>query len=268
MKNYNNLDWSAGTYIFNYQVETSEKFIPIKTNTLTLPSSNSIIYQTCLHDAAMNPQSVPSSPYLAKFETKFIDMFKWDSESNQIFYSENTFSFAGTWSLYCYLYMIGEEKRMCIGHIYFRFSGLQRVDAFKLLGECKSLRTLKIGVEQDTMSGSKKTKVGSNDGQRDFYIEKNKRDGRCGGRCGGDTYPIQTRLHVPLHKIVGRAFKRSIFQAGNGSRIYKDVDRGDELERGDSRAGSDPGRTVGRGRGYAVRTKVQESQASPRFHNS
>ncbi|KAM0141243.1 hypothetical protein ACHAO1_002022 [Botrytis cinerea] len=107
----------------------------------------------------MNPQSVPSSPYLAKFETKFIDMFKWDSESNQIFYSENTFSFAGTWSLYCYLYMIGEEKRMCIGHIYFRFSGLQRVDAFKLLGECKSLRTLKIGFEQDTMSGTKKPKL-------------------------------------------------------------------------------------------------------------
>ncbi|TEY33912.1 hypothetical protein BOTCAL_0652g00020 [Botryotinia calthae] len=80
-------------------------------------------------------------------------------ESNQVFYSENTFSFAGTWSLYCYLYMIGEEKRMCIGHIYFRFSGLQRVDAFKLLGECKSLRTLKIGVEQVTMSGSKKPKL-------------------------------------------------------------------------------------------------------------
>ncbi|TGO45946.1 hypothetical protein BCON_0354g00080 [Botryotinia convoluta] len=80
-------------------------------------------------------------------------------ESNQIFYRENAFSFAGTWSLYCYLYMVGEEKRLCIRHIYFRFSGLQRVDAFKLLGECKSLRTLKIGVEQDTMSGSRQPKL-------------------------------------------------------------------------------------------------------------
>ncbi|TGO15313.1 hypothetical protein BTUL_0042g00070 [Botrytis tulipae] len=59
-------------------------------------------------------------------------------ESNQIFYGENAFSFAGTWSLYCYLYMIGEEKRLCIRHIYFQFSGIQRVDAFTLLGECKS----------------------------------------------------------------------------------------------------------------------------------
>lgn len=80
-------------------------------------------------------------------------------ESNQIYYSENTFSFAGTWSLYCYLYMIGEEKRLCIRHIRFRFSGLQRVDAFKLLGECKSLRTLRIGVGQDTMSGSRQPKL-------------------------------------------------------------------------------------------------------------
>ncbi|KAF7905312.1 uncharacterized protein EAF01_005833 [Botrytis porri] len=80
-------------------------------------------------------------------------------ESNQIFYSENTFSFACTWSLYCYLYMIGEEKRLCIRHIFFRFNGLQRVDAFKLLGECESLKTPKIGVEQDTMAGSKQPKL-------------------------------------------------------------------------------------------------------------
>ncbi|TGO32290.1 hypothetical protein BHYA_0331g00080 [Botrytis hyacinthi] len=81
-------------------------------------------------------------------------------ESNQIFYGENAFSFAGTWNLYCYLYMIGEEKRLCIRHIYFQFSGIQRVDAFKLLGECKSLRTLRIGVGQDTMSGSKQPNQG------------------------------------------------------------------------------------------------------------
>ncbi|KAF7882573.1 uncharacterized protein EAF02_005936 [Botrytis sinoallii] len=80
-------------------------------------------------------------------------------ESNQIFYSENAFSFEGTWSLYCYLYMIGEEKRRCIRHINFQFRGIQRVDAFKLLGECKSLSTLRIGVGQDTMSGSKQPKL-------------------------------------------------------------------------------------------------------------
>ncbi|TGO65567.1 hypothetical protein BOTNAR_0077g00100 [Botryotinia narcissicola] len=80
-------------------------------------------------------------------------------ESNQIFYGENAFSFAGTWSMYCYLYMIGEEKRLCIRHVYFQFSGIQRVDAFTLLGECKSLRTFRIGVGQDTMSGSKQPKL-------------------------------------------------------------------------------------------------------------
>ncbi|KAK6604766.1 hypothetical protein H4I96_05348 [Botrytis cinerea] len=192
----------------------------------------------------MNPQSVPSSPYLAKFETKFIDMFKWDSESNQIFYSENTFSFAGTWM------------------------DFKRVAAFKLLGECKSLRTLKIGFEQDTMSGSKKPKLDLMTARGISTLRKI--------RGMEDVVVDVVEMPVPPRPDYIFPYRRSSDVPSSGpyfkpemvQKIYKDVDRGDELERGDSRAGSDPGRTVGRGRGYAVRTKVQESQASPRFHNS
>ncbi|KAF7858546.1 hypothetical protein EAF04_009146 [Stromatinia cepivora] len=76
-------------------------------------------------------------------------------ESNRIFYGENTFIFFHTWSLYCYLYMIGPEKRAYIRRIFCRFSGDQRAAAFQLLGECKALKHLTIEVSGMTMYGSR-----------------------------------------------------------------------------------------------------------------
>ncbi|CAD6445171.1 8bcc8467-228e-4399-b217-41c4d5b437c1-CDS [Sclerotinia trifoliorum] len=77
-------------------------------------------------------------------------------ESNQIFYGENTFIFFHTWGLYCYLYMIGAEKRAYIRQIYCSFLGDERVAAFQLLGECKALKHLTIEVNRMTMYGSRK----------------------------------------------------------------------------------------------------------------
>ncbi|KAJ8059820.1 hypothetical protein OCU04_011451 [Sclerotinia nivalis] len=76
-------------------------------------------------------------------------------ESNQIFFGENTFIFLDTWNLYCYLYMIGPEKRAYIRRIFCSFNGDQRAAAFQLLGECKALKHLTIEVSGMTMYGSR-----------------------------------------------------------------------------------------------------------------
>ncbi|ESZ97570.1 hypothetical protein SBOR_2027 [Sclerotinia borealis F-4128] len=76
-------------------------------------------------------------------------------ESIEIFFGENTFSFIGCCNLYCYLYMIGTQRRACLRRVHFHFAGCQTSEAFQLLGECKALRSLQIAVSRQTMSSSR-----------------------------------------------------------------------------------------------------------------
>ncbi|KAH8807548.1 hypothetical protein F5884DRAFT_857123 [Xylogone sp. PMI_703] len=79
-----------------------------------------------------------------------------------IYFGENTFRFSGAYDLYRYLYMIGHWRRRWIRSIQFLLSGefkntiwsMPNRDvyplAFDMLADCESLRSLHIGMTNDT----------------------------------------------------------------------------------------------------------------------
>lgn len=71
-----------------------------------------------------------------------------------IYFGSNRFLFEDTWSMYAYLYMIGDRSGL-IKSLSFVYQGSYRTLAFKQLSKCKSLNLLHVLVLDETMKGSK-----------------------------------------------------------------------------------------------------------------
>ncbi|KAI9830513.1 MAG: hypothetical protein M1819_005471 [Sarea resinae] len=76
-------------------------------------------------------------------------------EAIDIYYGLNRFEFRNNYDLYVFLYMIGSECRCRIHHIRTWVRGCQAKDAFELLAQCTSLRTLSLVVNYETLEGTK-----------------------------------------------------------------------------------------------------------------
>lgn len=70
-----------------------------------------------------------------------------------IYFGSNRFLFEDTWSMYAYLYMIGDRSGL-IKSLSFVYQGSYRILAFKQLSKCKSLNLLHVLVLNETMKGS------------------------------------------------------------------------------------------------------------------
>lgn len=70
-----------------------------------------------------------------------------------IYFGSNRFLFEDTWSMYAYLYMIGDCSGM-IKNLSFVYQGSYRIEAFEHLSMCKSLNQLHVLVLDGTMQVS------------------------------------------------------------------------------------------------------------------
>jgi hypothetical protein len=70
-----------------------------------------------------------------------------------VYFGSNKFLFEDTWSMYAYLYMIGDRSRLN-RRLSFVYQGSYRIEAFKQLSKCMSLNQLHVLVLDATMKGS------------------------------------------------------------------------------------------------------------------